>query len=84
VRLTSIWSRRDPWTPYPTAILETHGLPQLSNVEVAADHSAFLTRKRVYETILGELRAAAVDAPVVRGPLTAMRGGRGAAGGNAA
>lgn len=84
VRLTSIWSRRDPWAPYPTAILETHGLPQLSNVEVAGDHRAFLTRKRVYEAILGELRAAAADPPVVRGPLTAMRGGRGAASGNAA
>lgn len=77
VRLTSVWSRRDPWAPYPTALLETHGLPQIGNVEVAGDHRAFLTRKRVYEAILHELRAAEADAPVVRGPLTAMRGGRG-------
>ncbi len=76
VRLTSIWSRRDAWAPYPSAVLETHELPQLANVEVAGDHFAFLTRKGAYEAILRELRAAESDAPVVRGPLTAMRGGR--------
>jgi pimeloyl-ACP methyl ester carboxylesterase len=76
VRLTSVWSRLDPWAPYPTSLLETHGLPHLANVEVAGDHRAFLTSKRLYEVLLRELRAAETDAPVVRGPLTAMRGGR--------
>ncbi len=76
VRLTSIWSRRDVWAPFPTALLETHGLPQIANVEVEGDHAAFLTRKRVYEAVVRELRAAEREAPVVRGTLTAVRGGR--------
>jgi triacylglycerol lipase len=77
VRLTSVWSRLDPWAPYPTSLLETHGLPHLSNVEVSGDHRAFLTSKRLYEVLVRELRAAEASAPVVRGRLTAMRGGRG-------
>jgi pimeloyl-ACP methyl ester carboxylesterase len=76
VRLTSVWSRRDAWSPYPTAVLETHGLPHLANVEVKGDHRAFLTSKRIYEAVLQEIRAGEAGAPVVRGPLTAMRGGR--------
>ncbi len=76
VRLTSIWSRRDGASPYPACVIETHGLPHLFNVEVDADHRGLLTRKKVYEKILRELRAAEEEAPVVRGPLTAMRGGR--------
>jgi pimeloyl-ACP methyl ester carboxylesterase len=76
VRLASIWSRRDTWAPYPASVIETHGLPHLANVEVRGDHRAFLTSKRLYETILREIRAGETDAPVVRGPLTAMRGGR--------
>ena len=76
VRLTSIWSREDAVSPYPTAVIDTHGLPQLANVEVQGDHRAFLVRKRIYEVILGELRAAEADAPVVRGPLTGLEGGR--------
>ncbi len=77
VRLTSIWSRRDALAPYPTALVETHGLPQIANVEIAGDHRAFLTRKRAYEAVLRELRASETDAPAVRGKLTAMRGGHG-------
>jgi triacylglycerol esterase/lipase EstA (alpha/beta hydrolase family) len=76
VRLASIWSRRDGASPYPTSVIETHGLPQLANVEVDADHRGLLTRKKVYEKLLEELRAAEADAPVVRGPLTGMQGGR--------
>ena len=83
VRLTSVWSRLDPWAPYPTGLVETHGLPHLSNVEVHGDHRSFLTSKRHYEVLVRELRAAEADAPVVRGALTGMRGGRarGGAGG---
>jgi triacylglycerol lipase len=77
VRLASIWSRRDGASPYPSGVVETHGLPHLANVEVDADHRGLVTRKRVYEAVLRELRAAEEQAPVVRGPLTAMRGGRG-------
>jgi pimeloyl-ACP methyl ester carboxylesterase len=77
VRLVSIWSRQDGASPYPSCLIDTHGLPQLANVEVdAADHHAFLVRKRIYEVVLRELRSAEADAPIVRGPLTGMAGGR--------
>jgi hypothetical protein len=76
VRLSSIWSRRDQASPYPTGVVDTHGLPQIANVEVDGDHRGLLTRKKVYERILEELRAAEAQAPVVRGPLTGMAGGR--------
>ena len=76
VRLTSIWSREDAVSPYPTAAIDTHGLPQLANVEVQGDHRAFLVRKRIYEAILHELRTAEAEAPAVRGPLTGLAGGR--------
>jgi pimeloyl-ACP methyl ester carboxylesterase len=76
VRLASIWSRRDGVAPWPAGVIETHGLPQLANVEVDADHRGLLTRKRVYEAVLRELRIAERDAPVVRGRLAGVRGGR--------
>jgi triacylglycerol esterase/lipase EstA (alpha/beta hydrolase family) len=76
VRLTSLWSRRDAWSPYPSGVVETHGLPHLGNVEVRGDHRAFLTSKRIYEVVLQEIRAGEDEAPLVRGPLTAMKGGR--------
>lgn len=76
VRLASLWSRVDPWAPYPSGLIETHGLLHLANVEVQGDHRAFLTSKRAYSVLLAEIRAAEADAPRVRGPLTAMRGGR--------
>jgi hypothetical protein len=76
VRLSSIWSRLDGASPFPACVVDTHGLPQLSNIAVEADHRGLLTRKKVYERVLEELRAADADAPVVRGPLTGMAGGR--------
>jgi triacylglycerol lipase len=76
VRLASIWSRRDGASPYPSCIVETHGLSHLANVEVDSDHRGLLVRKKVYEALLRELRVAEEEAPRVRGPLTAMRGGR--------
>ena len=76
VRLASVWSRRDAVSRYPTGVVDTHGLPQISNVEVDADHRGLLTRKKVYERILDELRAGEAQAPVVRGPLTGIAGGR--------
>ncbi len=76
VRLASIWSRSDRASPYPACLIETHGLPQLSNIEVDCDHRGFLTRKRIYEVVLREIHAAEDEAPVVRGPLTGMAGGR--------
>ena len=76
VRLASIWSRRDGASPYPACVVDTHGIPQLSNLEVDADHRGLLTRKKVYEALLDELREAESEAPVVRGQLTGMPGGR--------
>ncbi len=76
VRLASIWSRQDPVAPYPSAVIETHGLPHLANVEIDSRHFDVLRSKRVYEVIRREIRAAEVEAPVRRGPLTAMAGGR--------
>ncbi|MGC4000218.1 MAG: alpha/beta fold hydrolase [Anaeromyxobacter sp.] len=76
VRLTSIWSREDGSAPYPAAVLETHDLPHLGNVEVRGGHHAFLSRRSVYDAILRELRLAEAHAPVKVGPLTALEGGR--------
>jgi pimeloyl-ACP methyl ester carboxylesterase len=76
VRLTSIWSRGDEASPFPACVIDTHGLPQLSNVEVDGDHHAYLVRKRTYEVIRREIRAAEAEAPVVKGPLTGLAGGR--------
>jgi pimeloyl-ACP methyl ester carboxylesterase len=76
VRLVSIWSREDRVSPFPACLVDTHGLPHLANVEVAGGHRAFLVRKRIYEALLRELRAAEAEAPVVRGPLTGLAGGR--------
>jgi pimeloyl-ACP methyl ester carboxylesterase len=76
VRLVSLWSRGDGVSPYPSCLLDTHGLPHLGNVEVQGDHRAFLVRKSIYEVLLRELRAAEAEAPVVRGPLTGLAGGR--------
>jgi triacylglycerol lipase len=76
VRLASVWSRGDGAAPYPSCVVDTHGLPHLANVEVSSDHSGLLLKKRVYEALLRELRTADAEAPRVRGPLTAMRGGQ--------
>jgi pimeloyl-ACP methyl ester carboxylesterase len=76
VRLTSIWSKEDGSAPYPSAVIDTHGLPHLVNVEVRGGHHAFLTRRTIFATILAALRAGEAEAPVHRGPLTAMAGGR--------
>lgn len=84
VRLASIWSRSDRASPYPACVVDTHGLWQLANVEVDADHRGLLTRKKVYAALLAELRAAEAHAPVVRGPLTGMAGGRAGRGAAAA
>lgn len=76
VRLCSIWSKNDDLAPYPSGVIETHGLPQLVNVEVGSTHRGFLTSRKIFDVVLRELRAAEEAAPVRRGPLTAMRGGR--------
>jgi pimeloyl-ACP methyl ester carboxylesterase len=76
VRLSSIWSRADEASPFPSCLIDTHGLHQLSNVEVDGDHHSYLVRKRTYDVLLHEIRTAEAEAPVVKGPLTGMAGGR--------
>jgi triacylglycerol lipase len=75
VRLTSIFSRRDGTTPYPCAVLRTHGLPHLVNVEVDATHHELIRARRVYDVVLAELREGEDSAPEKRGPVTVYRGG---------
>jgi pimeloyl-ACP methyl ester carboxylesterase len=70
VRFTSIYSRDDKVAPFPTALVETHGLAYIRNVEVAArGHREFLYKKRVYDALLEELRAGEAPAPVHLGKL---------------
>ncbi|HYG67003.1 MAG TPA: permease, partial [Anaeromyxobacteraceae bacterium] len=78
VRLTSIYSRRDGTTPYPCALLRTHGLPHLVNVEVDATHHELIRARRVYDVLLEELREGEATAPSRRGAVTVFRGGKAA------
>jgi triacylglycerol lipase len=76
VRFVSIYSRGDLVAPYPSALIETGNLPYLRNVEVQAEgHREFLYKKRIYDTILAEMRAGEAMAPVSIGRLTLVPGG---------
>jgi triacylglycerol lipase len=80
VRFSSLYSREDGVAPFPSSLIETQGLPYLRNVEVPArGHREFLFRKRVYDVLLAELRAAEAMSPVRIRPLSAVAGA-GAAG----
>ena len=80
VRFSSIYSKTDRMTPFPAALLETGGLPYLANVEVTAcAHREFLVKKKVYDAILAELRAAeAASAGGGPAPLKLVPGAGGA------
>jgi triacylglycerol lipase len=70
VRFVSLWSRADRVARFPSALIETHGLPYLRNVEVdARGHREFLYRKRVYDVLIAELRQGEDSAPVPLGRL---------------
>jgi triacylglycerol esterase/lipase EstA (alpha/beta hydrolase family) len=76
VRLTSIWSRGDLMALYPSAVVDTFGLPYVRNVEVEVDgHRDFLFRRSVYEVIRQDLREGAEPAPVRLGRLRAVPAG---------
>jgi hypothetical protein len=62
VRLASLWSRGDWLAPHPTALLDTRGRQGIRNVEVAGTHRDFLVRKRIYDALLSEIRAAEAGA----------------------
>lgn len=68
VRLVSFYSRADRVSPYPATLVDTCNLPYVRNVEVDAEgHRAFLYKKRVYDAIVAEMRAAEATAPVAIG-----------------
>jgi pimeloyl-ACP methyl ester carboxylesterase len=65
VRLVSIYSREDRVAPWPSAVIDTCGLPYLRNVEVEAKgHRDFLHKKRIYDVIAAEIRDGEASAPV--------------------
>ena len=75
VRFTSLYSKDDQVAPFPSTLIETFGLPYLRNVEVVArGHREFLYKKRVYDTLLDELRAGETPAPVKLGKLRIIPG----------
>jgi len=79
VRLTSVYSRRDRLTPFPAAVLETHGLGHVHNVEVDSSHRGFLVKKGVYVEVLrailgGEAAAGPRRAPRTDEPSAAREG----------
>jgi pimeloyl-ACP methyl ester carboxylesterase len=58
VRFSSVYSKDDRFCPFPAAMLETEGHPNLSNIEIKeCTHREFLTRKKVYDVIKRELEA---------------------------
>ncbi len=70
VRFVSVYSKADRASPFPSAIIETRGLPHLYNVEVpGVTHREFLLRRSVYEVVRREL-ALGYEA-VERGPQSA-------------
>lgn len=78
VRFTSIYSKVDGISPFPTAVLETDGADNLFNVEIpGVPHRELLTRRAVYEVIRQEL-ALGFGEPVPQArlrPVTAIRRG---------
>ena len=75
VRLVSIYSRHDRAAPYPSALLDTQGLPYIENVEIPGlSHRDFLHKKRAYDVIAARLRALDAERPVEKGGLTLVRG----------
>jgi triacylglycerol lipase len=59
VHFASIYSKRDRFSPFPPALLESEGQANLRNIEVKdCTHRALLTQKRVYDLVHRELRAA--------------------------
>jgi len=74
VRLTSIWSRHDQVSIWPSPVLDTRDQPAWRNVEVDCTHYEFLTRQRAYTAIRRELRS--LDATPSRPPFSVLSGGQ--------
>jgi triacylglycerol lipase len=60
VRFSSVYSRRDRMNPFPSGLIDTR-MPQLRNVEVDCTHREFLFKKKIYDVVLREIRAAEVS-----------------------
>jgi pimeloyl-ACP methyl ester carboxylesterase len=75
VRLVSVYSREDGASPFPSPLLETHGLPYISNVEVQGiSHRDFLHKKRVYDIVVRQMREAEAARPLEKAGLTLVPG----------
>ncbi len=75
VRLVSIYSRDDRASPYPSALLDTQGLPYISNVDLPGlKHRDFLHKKRVYDVVLAEMKQAEAQRPAEKAGLTLVQG----------
>lgn len=75
VRLVSIYSRHDRASPYPSTLLDTKGLPYIANVEVeGVAHREFLHKKRVYDLVVAQMRAAEAAKPIEKAGLTLVPG----------
>jgi hypothetical protein len=71
----SFFSRHDRASPFPSALLDTQGLPYIHNVEVPGlSHREFLHKKRVYDLVLAQMRAAEGARPVEKAGLTLVPG----------
>jgi pimeloyl-ACP methyl ester carboxylesterase len=75
VRLVSFFSRHDRASPFPSALLDTQGLPYIVNVEVPGlSHREFLHKKRVYDLVVAQMMAAEAARPVEKAGLTLVPG----------
>ena len=56
VRMVSIFSKADHFSPFPSCVLETEGRPNVFNEEVPeVGHRYLLLRRRVYDLVRREL-----------------------------
>lgn len=62
VPLTSLYSREDRVVPYPSALVDGRGQPQIRNVEVPGTHGDFLLKGRIYREMVRQLRFVAREA----------------------
>lgn len=57
VYMASVWSRLDRVCPYPSAVIDAEGRPNMANVEVDANHHDMLVKRKVYQGIHEHLLA---------------------------
>ncbi|HEU4382430.1 MAG TPA: alpha/beta fold hydrolase [Anaeromyxobacteraceae bacterium] len=62
VPLTSLYSRQDRVVPYPSALVDGRGHPEIRNVEVVGTHADFLLKNEIYRQMARQLRLATREA----------------------